>query len=224
MENNFYGCVYKTTNLITGKMYIGQTTYPENVINGNYLGSGNLIKKSVNKHGFENFKVELIEYAGNQDELNLLEQKYIKEYNSLYPCGYNLQEGGNNGKHHEITKIKISENHANFNGVANPFFGKKHSRATIQNISINLKNKFKDENFKLRNLKINLGRKMSDETKRKISNTVTGENNQFFGKKHSENTIQKIREANLGRKMSDETKRKISESRKGKIYKFKINL
>lgn len=64
-----YGYIYKTTNLINGKIYIGQhkATIFEN---NNYLGSGNLIKRAIKKYGEEHFKVELIDVAENQKELD----------------------------------------------------------------------------------------------------------------------------------------------------------
>ena len=40
--------------------------------------------------------MDLIALADSQEELDLLEEKYIAEYNSLAPNGYNLRTGGNN--------------------------------------------------------------------------------------------------------------------------------
>lgn len=57
-------------------------------------------------------------------------------------------------------------------------------------------------------------------TRELMSKAATGENNGFWGKKHSEETIEKLKNINgksfLGKKHTDETKRKLSESRKGK--------
>ena len=44
--------IYKTTNLVNGKIYIGK----DSKNNPNYLGSGNLLKKALIKYGKENFK------------------------------------------------------------------------------------------------------------------------------------------------------------------------
>ena len=52
------GYIYKTTNLINKKIYIGQHTADK--FDTNYLGSGLLITKAINEYGKANFKVELL--------------------------------------------------------------------------------------------------------------------------------------------------------------------
>lgn len=52
------GYIYKTTNLINKKIYIGQHTADK--FDTNYLGSGLLITKAINEHGKANFKAELL--------------------------------------------------------------------------------------------------------------------------------------------------------------------
>lgn len=61
-----------------------------------------------------------------------------------------------------------------------------------------------------------LGKHRSEETKRKISESIKGENHPFFGTHRSEETKQKLREYHTGLSLSEETKRKMSESHKGK--------
>lgn len=62
--------------------------------------------------------------------------------------------------------------------------------------------------------------KHSDESKKKLSESRLGKykglENPFYGKKHSEQTKQKLRELHLGKKLSEETKKKKSQSMKGK--------
>ena len=57
--NNKYGYIYKTTNNINGKIYIGKKT--SSVFIEDYYGTGSKIKKAITEFGIENFKVELIE-------------------------------------------------------------------------------------------------------------------------------------------------------------------
>lgn len=87
--------IYRITNLVNGKMYVGQ----HDGSNKNYFAGGKLIKKAIKKYGKENFKREiLVEGLFSKEELNELEIKHIKEqcvYFHEYPeRGYNLTKGG----------------------------------------------------------------------------------------------------------------------------------
>lgn len=105
----YYGIIYKTTNLLNNKFYIGQTTKIEKYFQGEYFGSGTLFIKAFKKYRKQNFKTEFICYALCQKELDNLEREYILKYNSVYPNGYNLDNGGNGiGRCGETTKEKIS--------------------------------------------------------------------------------------------------------------------
>lgn len=110
--------IYKTTNKINGKWYIGQDTKN----NPNYLGSGILIKKAIQKYGKENFNKEILEFIdGGFEELNKSEIKWIKKLNAV-ECNdsYNIAEGGNLISTTEKTKKKISKAmKGNSNGKAN---------------------------------------------------------------------------------------------------------
>jgi len=65
--------VYKTTNLINNKIYIGQ----EKGNDINYLGSGKILKLAIKKYGVENFKKEILQTCTNQKELNESEIYWI---------------------------------------------------------------------------------------------------------------------------------------------------
>ena len=83
---DFYGVIYKTTNTINGKWYIGKNKGN----NENYLGSGKILNKSIKKYGKENFSKEILAYAHSREELNHLEKKYIAESNAITdPNSYN---------------------------------------------------------------------------------------------------------------------------------------
>lgn len=106
--------IYKTTNLINGKIYVGK----DSKSNPNYLGSGLLLKRAINKYGVENFKKETIEECSSLEELSIREKFWIKELDSINnDIGYNLTEGGTGGDTWSNTtddrknerSIKISE-------------------------------------------------------------------------------------------------------------------
>ncbi|WP_107602627.1 GIY-YIG nuclease family protein [Clostridioides difficile] len=112
-----YGMIYKITNKINNKVYIGQTTLS---IKERYGARGiqSVVRKSKNKHlkdsikkyGYDAFElIEEYDVAYSKEELDEKETYYINKYNStnrLY--GYNKKEGGSSGKHVEETKIKQS--------------------------------------------------------------------------------------------------------------------
>ena len=83
--------IYKTTNLINGKIYIGQSIHN----NPAYLGSGIYIQKSVKKYGAENFVKEILEVCIDTNQLNEREIYWIYLLNSRNPkVGYNIALGG----------------------------------------------------------------------------------------------------------------------------------
>jgi group I intron endonuclease len=138
----FYGYVYKTTNLINGKIYIGQK---KGNFNCYYLGSGKILQKSIKKHGKINFKVEILEYANGFKHLNELEIKYIALYKQITKKGniYNIAIGGTGaaigkdncfyGKKHSeksINQMKLKKK-----GPNNPMFGLRHTQETKNKMS-----------------------------------------------------------------------------------------
>lgn len=97
----FVGYIYKFVNKINGKIYIGQTKrpkirYKEHIY---FKDKSSLLDRAINKYGVENFIYEILEKIENEDlsivkqQMDELETNYIKEYNSLYPTGYNLISG-----------------------------------------------------------------------------------------------------------------------------------
>ena len=95
--------IYKSTNKITGKIYIGQTTH---TLDKRIKGHINESKKdknrpfllSINKYGVDNFTFETIDSANNLDELNDKEIYWVNFYNSVSPNGYNVTGGGQGKK------------------------------------------------------------------------------------------------------------------------------
>lgn len=99
--------IYKITNKINNKVYIGLTTqtvekrweqHLQAAFNENHPDSQTVFKKAIRKYGSNNFIVEVIDEANNLEDLKKLEQYWIKYYNSYIGwdnCqGYNSTYGG----------------------------------------------------------------------------------------------------------------------------------
>lgn len=88
-----YGYIYLTTNLINGKIYIGQ--HKSSTYDPRYIGSGRDITKAIEEFGTLNFSNVLLEKCDSFEELNKKEKEYIAKYDSTNPSvGYNLTKGG----------------------------------------------------------------------------------------------------------------------------------
>ena len=89
--------IYKITNKINNKCYIGQSgniqlrwiTHIIDAINEDKAS----IHIAINKIGIENFNFNILEEC-SIEQLNNREKYYIQKYNSIYPNGYNKDEGG----------------------------------------------------------------------------------------------------------------------------------
>lgn len=106
--------IYKVTNKINGKIYIGQTKQSLRKRWNDHCcrqekNRSHYFYRAVQLHGKENFIVEQIDSAGTLEALNVLEEFYIKKFNSLAPNGYNLLPGGENRACHDETREKISQ-------------------------------------------------------------------------------------------------------------------
>jgi hypothetical protein len=94
--------IYKITNLVNNKIYVGQTVSSIGTRISQHFhqsikknGDG-LLGKAIRKHGRKNFIIEQIDLASSLDELNKKEIYWIKELDShVKNGGYNLAFGGN---------------------------------------------------------------------------------------------------------------------------------
>lgn len=87
------GYIYKTTNTVNNKIYIGQHHATE--YDNNYIGSGPILKKAINKYGKDNFINEILEICETEEELHLKEEYWILTLNARdHNIGYNIAKGG----------------------------------------------------------------------------------------------------------------------------------
>lgn len=126
-QDNLTHYLYRITNTINGKIYIGQTIQPDKRWYQHRKDSANptqIIHHAINKYGAEVFTFEVIAGSKTWEETNDTEALLIAQYNSLVPNGYNVSLGGMNAPKTEEWKRKASEAKL---GSKNPMFGKPRS-------------------------------------------------------------------------------------------------
>ncbi len=187
--------IYKTTNLINGKFYIGKTTQNKS----NYLGSGIIIKQAISKYGSENFKRETLQECYSIEELNEAEQYWISEMKAI-ELGYNISTGGDGGDNFK--------NHPNMDEIR-----RKISETSKGRIWSDERKKEKSERMSGAG-NFNYGKKFSSEHRRKLSEShkglLSGEKSPNYGKKLPLEIRQKISETLKGRKLPESQKNKIA--------------
>ena len=179
--------IYVITNKLTGRQYVGsRVCYEENPYDDNYMGSSEYLSKDILEYGIENFKKKILkdDYKNYGDLLDG-ETFYILEYKTLEPNGYNRfipneRKGFNTSgiSIYEIWKMKYGEDEADKRykkwkekerlaqvGEKNPFYNKKHSDKTKEQIRIK-----------------QTGKRYSDEVNKKKGSIQSGANNGMFGK------------------------------------------
>jgi hypothetical protein len=87
--------IYKTTNLVNKKIYIGKHTTSS--LDDDYLGSGKLLHRAIKKYGVENFHKEILHVFDNENEMNAREKEIVTAEFVLQESNYNLCVGGNGG-------------------------------------------------------------------------------------------------------------------------------
>jgi group I intron endonuclease len=153
------GEIYKITNLLTNKMYIGQTRshylnrgkyrpfsytgrFKSHISESKSLSKSQMscryLNSAFNKYGIENFNCELI-LTCEINELDIYETKYISEFNTRYPNGYNLTNGGQKCGFEKGKKVILEEEvvKPKYDMILNPNL--KRSDKTKQLISQRLK-------------------------------------------------------------------------------------
>lgn len=163
--------IYKYTNLINGKIYIGQTCRSIKKRAGkdgiHYQGCAHFYR-AIQKYGWNNFICEIIIDQLSQDEANYWEEYYITSLKSYdYNYGYNIAFGGLNKTMPDSSRLLISQKAKvrYLDPTQNPMYGKKHNETT-KNI---------------------------------MSEKKLGDKNPFYGKHHSIESKIKISQNNKGK-------------------------
>ena len=194
------GYIYKITNKVNNKVYIGQTirTVEERYQRHLYEAkcrTNRPLYDSMNYHGVDNFTVEVLVEAPNE-KLNELEAFYISEYNSTDPAvGYNLTTGGDSCRvllPEDVEARRVAK-------IVAAHKGTKQSKETVEKRVAKLKGQTRT---------LEQRKRFSDGQKERFK----GSPGTRLGAVTTDETKQKLREANLGKKQSEETKLKRKES------------
>jgi len=157
--------IYKATNKLDGKCYIGQSTFDLDKRKGEHLKGSqrqrpkHYLHRAIKKYGMENFDWEVIAECETRDEMNKTEMKFIDKYKSLAPNGYNcvmMAFGGDMFSQFSETKrerirkhisegtlkgIAASDKSWSHFGKSNSMYGRKHSPESIAKMRRNRKGK-----------------------------------------------------------------------------------
>jgi transcriptional regulator CtsR len=161
-----YHYIYKTTNLVNKKYYIGMHS-THNMSDG-YIGSGKKLWYSIKKYGKENFKCEILEMLPDRNYLKKREKELVNESTIKDELCMNLQLGGGGG-----------------------FINEEHARKCQLAGGVAHKEKMKNDKSYRDKVIDRLSEYSKLNHKEGKVNYVT-----FFGKKHNENTKKLIGEKN----------------------------
>jgi len=127
--------IYKTTNTLTGRYYIGM--HSTDVVEDGYLGSGKRLRRSVNKHGAECHSREILEFCNSRKELIDKEKEVVTLEEIAKNDCMNLMPGGRGGfisdehqRHRSICAAKAAKKKAD----ENPKFKKKWEEARLKGL------------------------------------------------------------------------------------------
>jgi len=201
--------IYLITNIENKKRYVGITKFSLEERFSQHIKRGFLLTEAIQKYGQQKFFIELVEEVESAERAYELEQYYIKQYDTKVPNGYNLTDGGDgifgweaSEEYRQECSERVKQLHKE---KKVGMYGKNHSEETKKKMSEVSKGKPKpwligrkfSEETKEKIRQLNLGKTLSKETRQKISENhhdISGKNNPMYGKKHSPETIEKLKQ------------------------------
>jgi group I intron endonuclease len=120
-------------HLASGRCYIGQTTQDpnqrrlEHIADSRYTTKEYHFHNALRKYGVDSFVFEVIDSANSLEELNLLEEKYVDQYDSINN-GFNIRQAGGNKLHSEESKQRMSEAQKAAHARRRELTGDKHKK------------------------------------------------------------------------------------------------
>jgi hypothetical protein len=175
-----YHYIYKTTNIVNGKYYIGM--HSTDNLNDGYIGSGKRLWYSIKKYGKENFKCEIIEMLPDRLSLREREKELVNESILKEKMCMNLKPGGDGGFVDDEHKKKFHRN----GGIATIHLLKKYAAEHLKKMKTDDEYRKKFSNIFKGNTNW-VGKHHTEESKRKIGNANSliqrGSGNSQYGTK-----------------------------------------
>ena len=206
--------IYLITNIENKKQYVGITKFSLEERFSQHIKWGFILTEAIQKYGHQKFSIKLIEEVESAERVYELEQYYIKQYDTKVPNGYNLTDGGDgifgweaSEEYRQECSERVKQLHKE---KKVGMYGKNHSEETKKKMSVSAKGNKNclgrklSEESKQKIREKHLRKVVSEETKKKISENhhdISGKNNPMFGKKHSPETIEKIKQKALMRRL-----------------------
>ena len=172
--NRKYHYLYKTTNTVTGDIYVGARSTDTPIEQDTYLGSGKYLKRAIKRYGADLFNKEILEVFSSSLDLYKAEAATVTEAFVLREDTYNLKVGGYGGgsPRTKETREKMSKTRT----------GRKHSEEHRKAISNALRGCVSDRKGKriteehrqniIKAKQGTTGRSQSESTRDKISRTM----------------------------------------------------
>ena len=186
--------IYKITNKVNGKIYIGKHKTEDE--NDDYFGSSSLLKRAMKKHGKQNFVKEIIHRLASEDEMNKTEASIVNKDFVLREDTYNLVVGGE-GSWEYVNKNRLNGSSAkskkwvdstksNWKPMKNKFLDMIHNDAAFKKrFSESIKARYARDGHPWD------GRKHSTESKLKMaSHDRSGNKSPSFGRMWINNGIE----------------------------------
>lgn len=161
--------IYLVTNILNGKIYIGQTNGKRN----DYFAGGKIIKQALRKYGKHNFTRQILEKGNfSKKDLDILEVKYIVQYKSNTPSiGYNISKGGQGSKGYKQTQESIDKRNKSMQETFKKR-GYKRTPEQIANIVKHHKGRKYNQEVRTRMSLAHTGKKLPAEQAAKIKKSV----------------------------------------------------
>ena len=221
--------IYRITNTVNGKAYIGQTSktaearFKEHLYVATTQPSAWHFAKALRKYAASVWRVEVIDYAFTAQEASEKECQWITSCNTM-TNGYNSTTGGEGSPGYQWTGEQ--RQHASDNAYERSDEHRDAQRCVLAKAQAKIIQTRQTPEYRAAQRDRNIGeknpmfgKKVSAERKAELSQQMTGESNPFYGRQHTEETKQKLRESKPdmtgtnnpfhGKKHSEETRLKM---------------